>query len=43
LLTPDEAAFRREVRAFLEKEVAPHMPKYVENAQVPYELLLKIG
>lgn len=35
LLSPEEAALRKEVRAFMETEIAPKMAPYVETATFP--------
>jgi len=43
LLTPDEVKLRKEVREFGEREVSPIANEYYEKAQLPEDLILKIG
>jgi len=43
LLTPEEKTLRKEIREFMEKEVAPVISRYVEKAEFPYDIVHKIG
>ncbi len=43
LYTETENAFRDEVRAFVEREVAPHAERIEETAEYPRELLRTVG
>jgi len=43
LLTPEEVKLRKEVREFGEREVVPIANEYYEKAQLPEDLILKIG
>ncbi|XVF76795.1 hypothetical protein PTKIN_Ptkin13bG0295600 [Pterospermum kingtungense] len=43
LLSPEEKAFRKKVRERTETEVAPIMTEYLEKAEFPFEIVLKLG
>ncbi|MBD3349339.1 MAG: acyl-CoA dehydrogenase [Candidatus Eisenbacteria bacterium] len=43
LFTEEENAFREEVRAFAEKEIAPYADEIEETAEYPREILRKVG
>jgi alkylation response protein AidB-like acyl-CoA dehydrogenase len=41
--TEQENAFRNELRAFIEAEIAPHVQDIEENNRYPRELIKKMG
>ncbi|XP_066392541.1 acyl-coenzyme A oxidase 4, peroxisomal-like [Miscanthus floridulus] len=43
LLATEEKKLRIKIRQFMEKEVAPIIPKYWETAEFPYHLIPKLG
>jgi alkylation response protein AidB-like acyl-CoA dehydrogenase len=42
-LTEEQEQLRKEVRAFAEREVAPHVSEWDEKSEFPYEVVKKLG
>ncbi len=42
-LTEEQEQLRREVRAFAEREVAPHVSRWDEASEFPHEVVKKLG